>query len=204
MPKSLRNPLALLRGPEADQLHAQARPDDFARFLDDGRICSTNNCAERPLRGIALGRRNWTFAGSQRGADMEAPAPSQQVRRSAGRLTLTQRHHRARRARAHASIRRSSSYAYHLAGDRHFVSAASLASPSSPVTGSAADCSARSGNRKPLFGAAPKLSLRSKIGANHRLIFHYGDGRPKRNATPGIENTDILTNSTDEADVVFN
>ncbi|MGY4287010.1 hypothetical protein ACVWXO_006230 [Bradyrhizobium sp. LM2.7] len=43
---------------------------------------------------------------------MEAPAPSRQARRSAGRLIFTQRHHRARRARAHASIRRSSSYAY--------------------------------------------------------------------------------------------
>jgi hypothetical protein len=47
------------------------RWDDFARF-DDGRICSTNNCAERALRGIAVGRRNWTFAGSQRGADRAA------------------------------------------------------------------------------------------------------------------------------------
>ena len=37
------------------------RWNDFARFLDDGRICLTNNCAERALRGIALGRRNWTF-----------------------------------------------------------------------------------------------------------------------------------------------
>ncbi|MGY3695904.1 hypothetical protein ACVIGA_005984 [Bradyrhizobium sp. USDA 3240] len=37
-----------------------------------GRICLTNNCAERALRGIALGRRNWTFAGSQRGADRAA------------------------------------------------------------------------------------------------------------------------------------
>ncbi|WP_258763272.1 IS66 family transposase [Bradyrhizobium arachidis] len=48
------------------------RWDDFARFLDDGRICLTNNCAERALRGIALGRRSWTFAGSQRGADRAA------------------------------------------------------------------------------------------------------------------------------------
>ena len=46
--------------------------DDFARFLDDGRICLSNNVAERALRGIALGRRNWTFAGSQRGADRAA------------------------------------------------------------------------------------------------------------------------------------
>ena len=44
----------------------------FARFLDDGRICLSNNAAERSLRGIALGRRNWTFAGSLRGADRAA------------------------------------------------------------------------------------------------------------------------------------
>ena len=30
-------------------------------------ICLTNNVTERALRGIALGRRNWTFAGSDRG-----------------------------------------------------------------------------------------------------------------------------------------
>lgn len=34
------------------------RRDGFARFLEDGRICLTNNAAERALRGIALGRRN--------------------------------------------------------------------------------------------------------------------------------------------------
>jgi transposase len=39
----------------------------FTRFLDDGRICLTNNAAERALRGIALGRRSWLFAGSDRG-----------------------------------------------------------------------------------------------------------------------------------------
>jgi hypothetical protein len=39
----------------------------FARFLDDGRICMSNNAAERSLRGIALGRKSWLFAGSDRG-----------------------------------------------------------------------------------------------------------------------------------------
>jgi transposase len=39
----------------------------FTRFLEDGRICLTNNAAERALRGIAVGRRNWTFAGSDAG-----------------------------------------------------------------------------------------------------------------------------------------
>ena len=49
-----------------------SRWDDFARFLDDGRICLTNNAAERAIRPLTLGRRNWTFAGSQRGADRAA------------------------------------------------------------------------------------------------------------------------------------
>ena len=39
----------------------------FTRFLEDGRICLSNNAAERALRGIAVGRRNWTFAGSDAG-----------------------------------------------------------------------------------------------------------------------------------------
>ena len=39
----------------------------LTRFLDDGRLCMSNNAAERELRAIALGRRNWTFAGSDEG-----------------------------------------------------------------------------------------------------------------------------------------
>lgn len=48
------------------------RWDRFARFIDDGRICLTNNAAERALRGFALGRKSWLFAGSDRGADRAA------------------------------------------------------------------------------------------------------------------------------------
>jgi transposase len=44
----------------------------FVRFLDDGRICLTNNAAERALRGIAVGRKNWLFAGSDRGGERAA------------------------------------------------------------------------------------------------------------------------------------
>ena len=44
----------------------------FTRFLDDGRICLTNNAAERALRGLALGRKSWLFAGSARGAERAA------------------------------------------------------------------------------------------------------------------------------------
>ena len=39
----------------------------LVRFLDDGRLCMTNNAAERALRCIAVGRNNWTFAGSDAG-----------------------------------------------------------------------------------------------------------------------------------------
>lgn len=41
--------------------------DSLVRFLDDGRLCLSNNAAERAVRGIAVGRRNWTFAGSDAG-----------------------------------------------------------------------------------------------------------------------------------------
>jgi transposase len=44
----------------------------LTRFLEDGRICLSNNAAERALRGIAVGRRNWTFAGSDRGGERAA------------------------------------------------------------------------------------------------------------------------------------
>ena len=39
----------------------------FTRFLDDGRLCLSNNAAERALRGVAVGRRNWTFCGLDAG-----------------------------------------------------------------------------------------------------------------------------------------
>ena len=48
------------------------RIDAFTRFLDDGRICLSNNAAERALRGIALGRKSWLFAGSDRGGERAA------------------------------------------------------------------------------------------------------------------------------------
>jgi transposase len=44
----------------------------LTRFLGDGRVCLSNNAAERALRGVAVGRRNWTFAGSDRGGERAA------------------------------------------------------------------------------------------------------------------------------------
>lgn len=39
----------------------------MVRFLDHGRLCTTNNAAERALPCIAVGRNNWTFADSDAG-----------------------------------------------------------------------------------------------------------------------------------------
>jgi transposase len=48
------------------------RWDAFTRFLDDGRICLSNNAAERALRCIPLGRKAWLFCGSDRGGKRAA------------------------------------------------------------------------------------------------------------------------------------
>ena len=79
----------------------------LTRFLDDGRICMTNNAAERAVRGIAVGRRNWTFAGSDAGGRRAAAIytlieTAQAQRRRSARLAR-------RRARPH---RRSSRQAH--------------------------------------------------------------------------------------------
>lgn len=48
------------------------RWDAFTRFLDDGRVCLTNNSAERALRCVPLGRKAWLFCGSDRGGQRAA------------------------------------------------------------------------------------------------------------------------------------
>ena len=55
----------------AKAIHYMYLPS-FTRFLDDGRICLSNNAAERGLRCVAVGRRNWTFAGSDAGGQRAA------------------------------------------------------------------------------------------------------------------------------------
>ena len=44
----------------------------LTRFLDDGRLCMSNNAAEREIRPLVMGRHNWTFAGSNRGGQRAA------------------------------------------------------------------------------------------------------------------------------------
>lgn len=44
----------------------------LTRFRDDGRLEIDNNAAERALRAVALGRKNWLFAGSDEGGERAA------------------------------------------------------------------------------------------------------------------------------------
>jgi hypothetical protein len=47
--------------------YARSRWDQLCRYRDDGRLEIDNSAAERALRGVALGRKNWLFAGSDAG-----------------------------------------------------------------------------------------------------------------------------------------
>ncbi|MDF3855522.1 IS66 family transposase, partial [Paracoccus pantotrophus] len=51
-----------------------SRRDAFSLFLEDGRVAIDNNPAERALRPIGVGRRNWLFAGADTGAETLARA----------------------------------------------------------------------------------------------------------------------------------
>lgn len=50
------------------------RWDSFCLFLEDGRVAIDNNAAERGMRPIGVGRRNWLFAGSDTGGETLARA----------------------------------------------------------------------------------------------------------------------------------
>lgn len=52
--------------------YALARWPALTRYADDGRLELDNNAAERSLRGVALGRKNWLFAGSDQGGHRAA------------------------------------------------------------------------------------------------------------------------------------
>ena len=67
----------LKRLPEKSDLtkairYGLSRWDAFTLFLDDPAVAIDNNAAERAMRPLVLGRRNWTFAGSDRGAENAA------------------------------------------------------------------------------------------------------------------------------------
>ena len=46
--------------------------DALNRYLDDGRLAIDNNITERQMRGVAVGRKNWLFAGSDEGGKRAA------------------------------------------------------------------------------------------------------------------------------------
>ena len=51
-----------------------SRWSSFCLFLEDGRVAMDNNAAERALRPIGIGRKNWLFAGADTGAETLARA----------------------------------------------------------------------------------------------------------------------------------
>ncbi|TFZ33743.1 transposase, partial [Pseudomonas syringae] len=53
-------------------LHARDRWQALTRSCDDGRIEIDNDAAERALRAVALGRKNYLFAGSDAGGERAA------------------------------------------------------------------------------------------------------------------------------------
>ena len=75
----LRTTLAMLsRKSDTAQaiLYALNRWNSFVRYMDDGRIEIDNSAAERALRGVALGRRNYLFAGADSGGMCSRTLPS--------------------------------------------------------------------------------------------------------------------------------
>lgn len=63
---SAKSPMALAIG------YALSNWTALTRFVDDGRIEAHNNAAERALRGVALGRKNYLHLGSDVGGDSAA------------------------------------------------------------------------------------------------------------------------------------
>ena len=52
--------------------YALSRWDALLRYIEDGGIEIDNNAAERALRPVALGRKNYLFAGSDAGGERAA------------------------------------------------------------------------------------------------------------------------------------
>ena len=55
------NPIA------AEIRYALKQWNSLCRYTDDGQLAIDNNAAERTLRGLAIGRKNWLFVGSEQG-----------------------------------------------------------------------------------------------------------------------------------------
>ena len=56
--------------------YALSRWAELTRYRDDGRVAIDNNAAERAIRPLVLGRKNWLFAGSDAGGHRAAAIAS--------------------------------------------------------------------------------------------------------------------------------
>jgi hypothetical protein len=66
-------PAVLPKSPEGTAIsYTLSNWDALTRYCSDGDLEIDNNSAERSLRGVAVGRRNWTFLGSDNGGQMAA------------------------------------------------------------------------------------------------------------------------------------
>jgi len=156
------------------------RWDRFARFIDNGRICLTNNAAERALRGFALGRKSWLFAGSDRGAERAAVMGSSGFPRPEKSAVTAACQHliddflkprflplSGRRSSTTPSISSASGTAPSIASFNatapvsRRISAKSSTRPSPASTGSAAIASTSSGTATPENGSACIAALAS-------------------------------------------
>jgi hypothetical protein len=66
-------PTVLPKSPLGDAIGYTLRQwDPLTRYLDDGALAIDNNRVERQMRTVAVGRKNWMFAGSAEGAQRAA------------------------------------------------------------------------------------------------------------------------------------
>lgn len=66
--------------------YSLSRRRALTRYIGDGRLEIGNNPAERPLRVVALGRKNYLFAGSDAGGEQGHKDGSPRMSRPAARL----------------------------------------------------------------------------------------------------------------------
>jgi len=66
-------PQVLPKSPEGQAIaYALSNWDALIRYCEDGDLAIDNNAAERALRGVAVGRKNWEFLGSDNGGHTAA------------------------------------------------------------------------------------------------------------------------------------
>jgi transposase len=70
--RNVRETVAQIRDTTLAVRYALSRWEALLRYCDDGRIEIDSNAAERSLRTVALGRKNYLFAGSDAGGERAA------------------------------------------------------------------------------------------------------------------------------------